>query len=84
MRASEFIIENASAGATGSGSIATVAQPLGGTITRNGGSFFSGKYVTSSDPTPNTPKELHWAMCKRFASTAFKPRLTYLPPLGAT
>jgi hypothetical protein len=53
MRASEFIAENASAGATGSGSIATVAQPLGGMITRNGGSFFSGKY--SNDPTPNTP-----------------------------
>ena len=53
MRANEFIAENASAGATGSGSIATVAQPLGGMITRNGGSFFSGKYTT--DSTPNTP-----------------------------
>jgi len=53
MRASEFIIENATAGATGSGSIATVSQPMGGMITRNGGSFFSGKY--SNDPTPNTP-----------------------------
>jgi hypothetical protein len=53
MRASEFIAENASAGATGSGSIATVAQPMGGMITRSGGSFFSGKY--STDPTPNTP-----------------------------
>jgi hypothetical protein len=53
MRASEFIIENATAGATGSGSIATVSQPMGGMQTRNGGSFFSGKY--SNDPTPNTP-----------------------------
>ena len=53
MRASEFIAENASAGATGSGSIATVAQPMGGAITRNSGSFFSGKYSNSA--TPNTP-----------------------------
>jgi hypothetical protein len=53
MRASEFVVENASAGATGSGSIATVAQPLGSTQTRNGGSFFSGKYSNSA--TPNTP-----------------------------
>jgi hypothetical protein len=53
MRANEFVVENASAGATGSGSIATVAQPLGGVITRNGGSFFSGKYSNSA--TPNTP-----------------------------
>lgn len=55
MRASEFILENATAGATGSGSIATVAQPLGGMITRNAGSFFSGKYMNSADPFPNTP-----------------------------
>lgn len=53
MRATEFVIENATAGATGSGSIATVSQPMGGMITRNGGSFFSGKYTT--DSTPNTP-----------------------------
>jgi hypothetical protein len=53
MRAHEFIAENASAGATGSGSIATVTTPVGGMLTRNGGSFFSGKY--SNDPTPNTP-----------------------------
>jgi hypothetical protein len=43
MRAEEFIAENASVGATGSGSIATVAQPLGATQTRNAGSFFTGK-----------------------------------------
>jgi hypothetical protein len=55
MRACEFIAENATAGATGSGSIATVAQPLGSTITRNAGSFFSGKYMNSADPYPNTP-----------------------------
>ena len=54
MRASEFIAENASAGSTGSGSIATVAAPLGSTISRNGGSFFTGaKY--SNDACPNTP-----------------------------
>ena len=52
MRAREFVAENASAGATSSGSVATVAQPLG-MQTRNGGSFFSGKYTT--DSTPNTP-----------------------------
>jgi hypothetical protein len=55
MRASEFVVENATAGATGSGNIATVAQPLGGTIRRNAGSFFSGKYMNSADPYPNTP-----------------------------
>lgn len=51
------IMENASAGSTGSGSIATVAAPIGGMQTRNGGSFFTGKYITGSDPTPNTPKQ---------------------------
>ena len=56
MRLHEFVTENATAGATGSGSIATVAQPLGGMITRNAGSFFSGKYATD-DATPNTPAE---------------------------
>ena len=34
MRAREFIQETASAGATSSGSVATVAQPMGQTITR--------------------------------------------------
>jgi hypothetical protein len=53
MRASEFILENASAGATGSGSIATISQPMGAMQTRNAGSFFSGKYSNSA--TPNTP-----------------------------
>ena len=55
MRAQEFIREDASAGATGSGSIATVAMPLGGVISRNTQSFFAGhKY--SNDETPNTPE----------------------------
>jgi len=53
MRAREFIRENAS---TVSGSIATVAMPMGGMISRNAGSFFAGhKY--SNDETPNTPAE---------------------------
>jgi hypothetical protein len=52
MRASEFIKENASCGATGSGSVATVSQPLGGTISR-GGSLLSGQ--ATSDAFPNTP-----------------------------
>jgi len=41
---------------TTSGAIATVSQPLG-MVSRSGGSLLSGKYVTDSDPTPNTPKE---------------------------
>lgn len=49
--------ETASAGATSSGSVATVAAPLGGMISRNGGSFFSGTKYTSDDATPNTPAE---------------------------
>ena len=55
MRANEFIIEEASGCSTTSGSIAPVAQPLGGMITRNAGSFFTGKYMNSADPYPNTP-----------------------------
>ena len=54
MRDSEFIAENASVGGTSAGSIATVASPLS-MQTRNGGSFFSGKYMNSADPYPNTP-----------------------------
>ena len=53
MRARE-ILENASAGASSAGSVATVSQPLG-MVSRNGGSMLSGKYTT--DLTPNTPKE---------------------------
>ena len=51
MRAQEFIAET-----TTSGSIAPVSMSMG-TVSRNGGSMLTGKYVTSSDPTPNTPKE---------------------------
>lgn len=50
MRAYEFIVETAS---TTAGSIAAVSMPLGGMITRSGGSMFSGKYSNSA--TPNTP-----------------------------
>ena len=59
MRLHEFVNlkENASAGATGSGSIATVNMPLGGVISRNGGHFFSGAKYTTDDATPNTPAE---------------------------
>ena len=53
MRAQEFIAENATAGATGSGNIATVPAGLGGVVTRSGGTMFSGKYSNSA--TPNTP-----------------------------
>jgi len=47
------ILESASVGATAAGSIAPVAAPLG-MQSRNGGSFFSGKYT--QELTPNTPK----------------------------
>ena len=59
MRLHEFVNlhETASAGSTGSGSIATVAAPVGGMISRNGGSFFSGTKYTTDDATPNTPAE---------------------------
>ena len=57
MRASEFVVENATAGATGSGSVATVSMPMGGMISRNGGSFFSGTKYTTDNATPNTPAE---------------------------
>jgi hypothetical protein len=48
------IMENASAGASSSGGIATVSQPMG-MIARTGGSLLAGKYT--DDPTPNTPRE---------------------------
>ena len=50
------IVESASAGASSAGGIAPVSMPMGMT-SRSGGSMLSGKYVTGSDPTPNTPKE---------------------------
>ena len=55
MRASE-IVESASAGASSAGGIASVSMPMG-MLSRSGGSMLTGKYVTGSDPTPNTPKE---------------------------
>ena len=59
MRLHEFVDlkETATAGATSSGSVATVAMPLGGTISRNGESFFSGTKYSTNDATPNTPAE---------------------------
>ena len=53
MRAYE-IMEDISAGTSGSGSVATVSQPMG-MVARSGGSLLTGKY--STDPTPNTPRE---------------------------
>ena len=59
MRLHEFVNlrEEVSACSTTAGSIAPVAMPLGGMITRNGGSFFSGTKYTTDDATPNTPAE---------------------------
>jgi len=57
MRASEFINENASAGATGAGSIAATMSGLGHmpALSRTGGNLLTGKY-TNVD-TPNTLKK---------------------------
>jgi len=55
MRAYE-IMENASVGASCAGGMAPTETALG-MVSRNGGSMLTGKYVTNSDPTPNTPKE---------------------------
>ena len=60
MRLREFVNlreDGASVGSTSSGSIAPVAMPLGGMISRNGGHFFSGAKYTTDDTTPNTPAE---------------------------
>ena len=60
MRLHEFVNlteDGASSGATCSGSIAPVSMALGGVISRNGGSFFSGTKYTTDDATPNTPAE---------------------------
>ena len=48
------IMETASAGATGAGSVAVATQPMG-MVSRSGANLLSGKYTT--DPTPNTPRE---------------------------
>jgi len=61
MRLHEFVNlkedGGASGGSTCSGSIAPVAVPLGGMISRNGGNFFTGAKYTTNDATPNTPAE---------------------------
>lgn len=60
MRLHEFVNlqeDGASMASTTSGSIATVSMPLGATLSRNGGSFFSGAKYTTDDATPNTPAE---------------------------
>jgi hypothetical protein len=61
MRLHEFVNlredAGASVGSTSSGSIAPVAMPLGGMISRNGGHFFTGAKYTTDDATPNTPAE---------------------------
>jgi len=61
MRLSEFVDlkedGGASVGSTCSGSIAPVVTALSGTISRNGGHFFSGTKYTTDDATPNTPAE---------------------------
>mgnify|MGYP003347910147 CR=1 FL=1 len=56
MRANEFIRENASAVATGSGGIAPTMTGLShmGTVSRLGGNLLTGKYTNAA--TPNTPK----------------------------
>jgi hypothetical protein len=57
MRLREFVNlredGGASAGSTCAGSIAPIAVPLGGVISRNGGHFFTGADTT--DEFPNTP-----------------------------
>jgi hypothetical protein len=47
--------ENTSAGTTSSGSISTIAMPLGAVQKRIPYSMFTG--IETSDTTPNTPKE---------------------------
>ena len=56
MRYYEFahLTETASAGSTSSGSVATVAMPMGGMQRRVGDTMFFGKYT--DDATPNTPE----------------------------
>jgi hypothetical protein len=61
MRLHEFVNlkedGGASVGSTCAGSISPIEMPLGGMISRNGGSFFSGTKYTTDDATPNTPAE---------------------------
>ena len=51
------LAENASIASTSSGSIATVSTSLGAIQRRIPDSMFIGKYITASDPCPNTPAE---------------------------
>ena len=57
MRASEFINENVSVGATGAGSIASTMGGLSHmpAVSRLGGNLLTGKYTNAA--TPNTPKK---------------------------
>jgi len=57
MRASEFISENVSVGATGAGSIASTMGGLSHmpAVSRMGGNLLTGKYTNAA--TPNTPKK---------------------------
>jgi hypothetical protein len=61
MRLHEFVNlredGGASAGSTCSGSIAPVAAPVGGVISRTGGHFFTGAKYSTDNATPNTPAE---------------------------
>jgi len=60
VRLSEFVNlkeDGAGTASTCSGSIAPVSMPIGGMISRNGSSFFSGTKYTTDDATPNTPAE---------------------------
>lgn len=58
MRLHEFVNLNEDSVATVSGSIATVAMPLGAVQRRiPPGSLFSAKYTTDADSCPNTPAE---------------------------
>ena len=61
MRLHEFVDltedGGASVGSTCAGSIAPVVTAVGPTLSRNGGSFFSGTKYTTDDATPNTPAE---------------------------
>ena len=49
--------EDASVASTCSGAVATVATPIGAIQRRIPDSMFTGKYITASDLTPNTPAE---------------------------
>jgi hypothetical protein len=56
MRAREFLPEDATAGATSAGSVATVSQPLGGMISRTQMPK-PAKYSNSAYKAPNRKKQ---------------------------